>query len=77
MRNAVDHFALLIAIAVMILAIAALPGRSRMILVVPAALGAIWAAVRIRRSPRAQGHEVTSLCGSHGAAEQGDEADER
>lgn len=49
MRMLTDSFPTLIAVAVMILAIIALPGWSRLVLLVPAAFGALWSILRLRR----------------------------
>ncbi len=43
-------FSLFMAIAIMALAVWALPGYTRFVLILPAALGAVWAVVKLRRS---------------------------
>jgi hypothetical protein len=53
MRFAAEHFALVIAVLVMVVAVAALPGWVRLVLVVPAALGGLWALLRLRQQSNA------------------------
>jgi hypothetical protein len=49
MRGAPGSFALVMTIGIMILAALAAPGWARLVLILPAALGALWAIARLRR----------------------------
>ena len=53
MRLVTEYFALLVAVLVMAVAIAALPGWLRLVLIVPAALGGLWALLRLNRGSTA------------------------
>jgi hypothetical protein len=53
LTNRYNAFALFMAVAVMILAVAALPGMLRVALLVPAFLGAVWAFLKLRRASTA------------------------
>jgi hypothetical protein len=62
-----NSFSLFMAILIMALAVWALPGNTRLVLVLPVVLGAAWAFWKLRRSHRSRNDD---------AAEQRDEPDE-